>query len=92
MHKVPSGLWGYVRDDTHSVDWETEAITPCSTMSSKVHLICSWYSVGTFCLACWTGRKEGSVLMVYVPDMLYMVSKEPGKANFKVTISWATAV
>ena len=22
MHSVPSGLWGYVRDDTHSVGWE----------------------------------------------------------------------
>ena len=35
---------------------------------------------------------EGSVLMVYFPDMLPMVSKEPGKACFKVTMSWATVV
>ena len=35
---------------------------------------------------------EGSVLMVYIPDMLPMVLKESGKAGFKVTMSWTTAV
>ena len=35
MCKVPSGSWGYVRDDTHSVGWETGAITPLSTMSLR---------------------------------------------------------
>ena len=37
MHKVPSGLWGYVRDDTHLVGWETGAITPLVTMLLMVY-------------------------------------------------------
>ena len=32
------GLWGYVRDDTHSLCWETGALTPLSTISLKVAL------------------------------------------------------
>ena len=35
---------------------------------------------------------EGSVLMVYVPDMLPIVLNELGKAHFKATMSWAAAV
>ena len=70
MPSVPLGLWGYVRHDTHSVGWETEAIAPLVTMSVRVHSICSWYCMGTFFWACWTGGTEGSVLMVYVADML----------------------
>ena len=65
---------------------------PLSTMSLRVHSICSWYSMGTFLWACWTGRMEGSILMVYVPDMLPIVLNELGKAHFKVMMSWATGV
>ena len=54
MHEVPSGLHGYVREDTYSVSKETGATTPLSTMSLRMCLICSWYSVGTFLQACWT--------------------------------------
>ena len=36
MHRVPSGLQGYVKDDTHSVSWETGTITHFSTMSESV--------------------------------------------------------
>ena len=61
---IPSGLWGYVSEDTHSVGWETGALTPFSTMSSKVHSICSLCLMGTFCQACWMGRMLGSVLTV----------------------------
>ena len=35
---------------------------------------------------------ERSVLMVYVPDMLPIVSNELGKAHFKMTMSWDAAV
>ena len=34
----------------------------------------------------------GSVLMVYIPDMLSMVSKGLGKAHFNCIISWTWAV
>ena len=60
---VPSGLWGYVSKDTHSVGWEIGAMTPFSTMSSKVCSICSLYLMDTFCWACWMGGMPGSVLM-----------------------------
>ena len=35
---------------------------------------------------------EGSVLMVYVPDLLLMVLNELWKAHFKTIMSWAIAV
>ena len=35
---------------------------------------------------------EGSVLMVYVLDMLSIVLNEPGKACFKAMMPWATAM
>ena len=92
MHKVPSGSLGYVRDDTHSIGWETGATAPLLTISLRVCSVCSWYSMDTFHCECWTGRMEGSVLMVCILDMLPVVSKEPGNAHFKVTMSWATAV
>ena len=38
------------------------------------------------------GTMEGLVLMVYIPGRLPKVSKELGKAHFKVTVSWAIAV
>ena len=48
MHSVPSGLWGYVRDDTHLAGWETGTITPLLTMSLRMCLIHSQFSMGTF--------------------------------------------
>ena len=78
---------GYVRDDTNLVVWETGAMTPLSTMSLRACSICSQYSMGTFHWACWTGAMEGSLLMVYIQDILSMVSKEPGQACFKVMMS-----
>ena len=62
--REPSGLWGLVRNDTHSFGWETGVMTPLLTMSSRVHSICSWYSMGTLHWACCTGSMEGSVMMV----------------------------
>ena len=70
----------------------TVAITPLLTTSSRVHSICSQYSVGTFCQACWTGVTEGLVLMVWVSEVLPMVLKEFGKAHFKATMSQTMAV
>ena len=37
-------------------------------------------------------RKVGLVLMLYVPGMLPIMSDELGKAHFRATVSWATAV
>ena len=74
------------------VGQEAGAITPFPTIPLRACSICSQYSVGTFHLAPWMGRTEGLVLMVYIPDMLPMVSKELGKAHFKETMYWATAV
>ena len=81
VHSVPSGLWGCVRDEIHLVGQETGVTTPLSTMSFRVYLICYQYSAGTFYLACWTGGMEGSVLMVYVLDMLPILLNELGKAS-----------
>ena len=92
MCRVPSGLWGYVKDDAHSVGWETGMITPFSTISLRVHSICSKYSMGTFLHACWTGIMVGLVLIVSVPDIFPMVLKEAGKACFRAIMSWTTAV
>ena len=79
-------------EDTHSVGQETSMMTPLVTMSSSVFLICSQYSLGTLHQACYTGRMLGSVLMVYVPDMLPMVCKELGKACFNAIMSKTWAV
>ena len=67
-------------------------LTPLATMSLSVHSICSKYSMGTFCQACCTGGTEGSVLMVLVPGMLPMVSKELGNACFNAIMSQTWAV
>ena len=83
MCSVPLGLWRYVRDDTHLVGQEIRAIKLLVTMSSRVHLICSWYSMGTLLQACWRGGTEGSVLMVYAdripkPDCLHGLPQATG--------------
>ena len=82
---------GVHQDETHLVGLETEAIAPLLTISSRVHSLCSQYCMGTFYQVCWTGRMEGSVLMVYILNMLPMVSKELGKAHSKM-MPWATMV
>ena len=46
MQSVPSGLQGYIREDTHSVGWETGVITPLSTISLRLHSISSQYIYG----------------------------------------------
>ena len=65
--------------------------TPLVAMSSNIFSICSWYSMGTLCWPCRMGRTLGSVLMVYVLDMLPMVLKELGKAlsNAIMSQTWA---
>ena len=45
---------------------------------SQLFFISSLYSMGTFHLPCWTGRTEGSVLMLYSPNMSPMQSKQLG--------------
>ena len=64
IYRVPSGLWRQVKEDTHSVGWETGTITPFLTILLRVHSICSLYSMGTFLQACWTGVMLGSILMM----------------------------
>ena len=83
---------GYIREGTQSVSWKTGGITPLPTMLLRVCLICSQYSMDTFCQVCWTGVMVRSVLIKYVPDMLPIVSKESGKACFKVMMSLTISV
>ena len=90
--REPSVLWVYVSKDTQSIGQETGAMTPLVTMSSSVFSICSQYSMGTLQWVCCMGRPLGSVLMVYIPDMLPVVSKELGNACFNAFMSETWAV
>ena len=63
----------------YSVGWVTGVISLRVSMLSRVFSIWLWYSVGTFCQACWTGGMDGSVQIVYVLGM----SKERGEGTFK---------
>ena len=80
MQREPSALWGYVKDDTHSIGSVTGAIMAWSTISCKSFSMASLHSMGTFLLACCTWGREGSNLMVYTPGMLPVVSNEQGNA------------
>ena len=57
----------------------TKAMTLRETMLSMI-LMWSWYLMGTFFQACWTGGMLGSVQIVYVQGMSPTVSNEQGKA------------
>ena len=87
MWREPSVLWGYVKDDTHSVGSVTGAIMAWSTISCKSFSMASLHSMGTFLLVCCTGGIEGSNLMVYTPGMLPVVSNEWGNAFFSEIMS-----
>ena len=52
MQRVPLGLWGYIREETHSVGGLMGVITWKSTSFQSVFCICSLYSVGTLHLVC----------------------------------------
>ena len=54
--------------------------------------MCSQYSMGTLLKACWMGRMLRSVLIVFIQDMLPMVSKGLGKACFNAIMSQTWAV
>ena len=56
MLREPSVLWGYVKDDTHSVGSVTGAIMAWSTISCKSFSMASLHSMGTFLLVCCTGE------------------------------------
>ena len=60
MQWVPSSLWGYVRDETHSAGQVMEVFVRRSTNSCSV-FIYSLCSISTVCLACWTGCMLGLV-------------------------------
>ena len=92
MPRIPSGLWGYVKADTHSVGWETGVITPFLTISLRVHSICSLYLMRTFLQACGTEVTLQSVLKVQLPDIFPMILKKAGKAHFRVSMSWTMVV
>ena len=87
MQREPSALWGYVKDDTHSIGSVNGAIMAWSTISCRSFSIASLHSMGTFLLACCTGETEGSNLMVYTPGMLPVVSNEWGNAFFSEIMS-----
>ena len=85
MQREPSALWGYVKDDTHAIGSVTGAIMAWSTISCKSFSMASLHSMGTFLLACCTGRKEGSNLMVYTPGMLPVVSNNQEMLFIEIT-------
>ena len=66
---------GYVRLLTHGVGSVCLVMILCQTISANSFSISSFYSMGTFCLPCWTGGTVGSVLMSYSPCMSPMQSK-----------------
>ena len=82
MWRGPSGFWGYVKDDTHSVGSVTGVIMAWLTISCRSFSIASLHSVGTFLLACCTGGTEGSRQIVYTPGMLPVVSNDWGDVFF----------
>ena len=83
MWSEPSGLWGYVRDDTPSIGSVTGVIMPWSTLSCRIFSMALLHSVGTFLLACCTVGKVGSRQMVYISGMLPVVSNDLGGCFFK---------
>ena len=82
IQREPSGLWGYVRDDIHSIGSVSEVIMPWSTVSCRSFSIASLHSMGTLHLAWCTGGTEGSRQIVYTPGILAVVSNDWGKALF----------
>ena len=64
IRRDPLGFQGQVKEDTHFVGWITGVMTLSVTILSRVFLIWSEHSIGTFLWACWTGGTEGWVLMV----------------------------
>ena len=75
---------GYVRLLTQGVGSVYLVMIPCHTISTSSFLISSLYSMGTFCLLCWTGGTGGSVLMLYWPFISLMQWKTVGKQCLKI--------
>ena len=71
---LPFAFFGYVRLLTHGVGSVCLVMILCQTISNSFS-ISSLYSMGTFCLLCWTAGTVGSVLMSYLPCMSLMQSK-----------------
>ena len=61
-------------------------------MLLRVHSIYSLCSMDTFLQVCWTVGMDRSVLMVYVPGLLCIVSNKQGKVHFRATKYWAATV
>ena len=58
----------------------------------SVFSICSLYSVGTLCLACWRGGIEGSMHIQWVAGMFPTWSNDWGNAFLMATISQTLTV
>ena len=86
LWREPSGFWGYVRDDTHSIGSVTGAIIPWSNIYCRSFSMASLHSMGTLNLACCTGRKEGSRQIVFTPGMLPVVSNDWENAFLRETM------
>ena len=85
--RVPSGLCMDRREeDTHFVGLETGAITPLLTMSLRVCSICFQYLSRYLPLGVLDRGNRGVGPEDVDPrHVVYCVSKESGKAHFKVT-------
>ena len=74
----PVGFTGYVALLTHGVGSICGSRMSSAIMLSRAAEMASLLSIGTLRLACWTGATLESILMVYSPFKLPILSKEFG--------------
>ena len=85
--REPSGLQGYVRDDTHSIGSVNGVIVPWSTVSCRSFSIDSLHSVGTFLLACCNGGEGGVKADVVHSRLVACIVKGLGECFLRETMS-----
>ena len=59
MQREPSGFWGNVKEDTHSIGSVTGVIMPWSTISCRSFSMAFLHSMGTFSKCVELGRRRG---------------------------------
>ena len=83
----PVGFTGYVALLTHGVGSICGSRMSPAIMLSRAAQMASLLSIGTLRLACCTGAMLGSILMVYSPFRLPILSKEFGYIAVSCSLS-----
>ena len=83
----PVGFTGYMALLTHGVGSICGSRMSPAIMLSRATEIASLLSIGTLRLACCTGAMLGSILMVYSPFRLPILSKEFGYISVSCSLS-----